>query len=170
MTDSPTSSADDPLELSAALTALTSFQALTQQADAKANMLLAVQIGLGAVIATQVPELPASGAATWTVRALHAITVAYLVTFFATGCQLLQVMRPRSAGGTSTGRFAYPWRAPDTGQARASSRYSDDAWEAAREVASIAGRKNHHIGLALGWTSLMVPLAVAWMILAAVSR
>jgi hypothetical protein len=170
MTDSPEPTPDDPLELSAALTALTSFQALTQQADTKANMLLAVQIGLGAVIATQVPELTTPGAATWTVRALHATTVGYLVAFFATGCQLIQVMRPRSADGASTGRFAFPPRAPDTGQVRASSRYSDDAWEAAREVAWIAKRKNHHIGLALGWTALMVPLAVAWMILAAVSR
>jgi hypothetical protein len=170
MTGSPEHAPDDALELSAALTALTSFQSLTQQADAKANMLLAVQIGLGAVIATQIPELPTCAATTWTTGAIHAITVAYLLAFFATGYQLMQVMRPRYPGGTSTGRFAFPARATESGQSRAPSRCSDDAWEAAQDVARIAKRKNHHIGLALGWTSLMVLLAVAWMILAAVSR
>jgi hypothetical protein len=163
---------EEPVELTAALAALSSFQTLTQQADAKANMLLALHVGLGAVTAAQARwprSAPADGVESQLLAAMvMASALAYLLCFCVDGYLLIQVIRPR-IDESVPGRFAIP---PPRGPVRParvrpapSSRYSRQAWHSAEAVARIATAKYRFVGLAVSWTAAMVAAAALWICL-----
>lgn len=177
MTGASRAEPDDVVELTAALGALASFQSQTQQTDGKASMLLAVQVGLGAVLATQVPQVVVGAGPGWTGLVARLAAAAYLLTFCVVGYLLVQVVRPRvgpirpgdrfglpvPAGPGSGGSVGAPGvRAPTQGAARC----TEEAWRAAGTVAQIAARKVYYVGRAVGWTAAMVVLAIFWLVAA----
>ncbi|MDQ1292768.1 MAG: hypothetical protein QG608_648 [Actinomycetota bacterium] len=149
-----------------------SFQTLTQQADAKANMLLALHVGLGAVTATQArwPQSTlADGVESQFLAAMvMAAALTYLLCFCVDGYLLLQVIRPR-IGESVPGCFAIPPPRRPVRPARvrpaSSSRYSRQAWYSAEAVARIAAAKYRFVGLAVSWTAAMVAAATLWICL-----
>jgi hypothetical protein len=159
--------AQESLELSAALGALASFQSLTQHADAKANMLLVVQVGIGAVIGTQVPAVAADHMTVWQ----SGVIMAYVVSFCVLGSALIQVMRPRLGCYPARNAFAVnrestasssPSSRPLEGVGEAPSFRSEEVWEVAQALAVIAALKNRHMERAIIWTSIMVVIVVVW--------
>jgi hypothetical protein len=170
MTTGVPSGRDEAAELTAGLAALASFQAVTQQADAKANMLMAVQVGISAVVATQLREVRAG---TMTPLCL-AVTIVYVISFCLGGYALIQIMRPRTAlyplrnafSLTASGQatvFVPAGDDKDPMSAHAGRRRSQEAWEAALAVSRIAARKNHHVSHAMWWTAVMVIAAIVWL-------
>lgn len=159
------------MELAAACAALASFQGLTQQADTKASMLLALHVGLGAVTATQArwPGTDSTGEAPFLSVLIVMTALVYLLCFCTVGCLLSQVVLPRIDTGV-TGRFALA--APPVerdGQARVphapGSRYSEQAWDCAEAVARIATLKYRLVGRAVSWTAVMIITAALWFVL-----
>jgi hypothetical protein len=169
MTAHASSERDEATELQSALAALASFQNLTQQVDAKANMLLAVHVGISTIIVTQMQTARTEGIASLRWVAI----LVYVVSFCMNGYALIQVMRPRTGLHPSRNAFAVPdgladpsqgartGGEGDTGPDLVTRRRSEEAWEAARAVALIAARKNHHVSRAIVWTSVMVVVAIA---------
>lgn len=149
-------------ELAAGAIALGSFQQVTQQADAKANILVAAHVGSTVLPATQIgqigrPELTGPAAITFWVT-----SAAYLVGFVVSGYLLIQIIRPRTGPPSSVNPFvltAIPRWYNGNGNAELTAKL----WDVAEAVASIAVVKNAYLVRAVGWVAATVLLAVAWL-------
>lgn len=151
---------------------MSSFQQVTQQADAKASTLVAIYVGLSALLAARVDAFRPGrlhgvrGALVW--PATGALVAVVLIT----GYFLVQVLRPRAAGVPEPNPFSLVQAA---GTARAGIRdlqpthalpptsLAPKAWEVANALARIALLKNQYIGRALTALALMVVIALAWL-------
>jgi hypothetical protein len=150
----------------AAVAALSSFQQVTQQADTKASALIAVHVGLTAVVATQF------GHARGGIHSLVALAAWVTAgTYFAaaaiSGYMLAQVIRPRAIKPTGRNRFAL---APLKDEGCTGQSYADDIWETAENVAAIARIKNHHVGRAVVWMAVMVITAALWLVISGAAQ
>ncbi|GLY16322.1 hypothetical protein LWF15_32940 [Kineosporia rhizophila] len=152
---------DESLELPAALAALASFQGLTQQADAKANMLVAVQLGIAALTLAQAELLTADFT---TLRT--AVAIAYLVAFIAGGIAIVRAMWPRVGLYPAANPFSVPIHHDLPTMVVPSNSHSRQAWEVAQAVAVIARRKNRFVMEAILWVALSVGSCAVWFLLA----
>ena len=144
-------------EVTVALTALSSFQQVTAQADAKASMLLAIHVGVTALLTGRFASVPPS-------PALWLAGVIYAISFAVSGYLLIQVVRPRLGDVPASNPFALGRRTPRAIQAEPAS--AADAWQVAEAVAVIAATKNRFVALAIPAVASMVVSAVAWLLLA----
>ena len=154
-------------DMTAAVAALTSFQLVTQQADAKAGTMVTVHVGLAAVIATRVGEIgaPAPGAPLAVLFWLAAL--AYGLAFTVSGYLLVQVIRPRKAPLAASNRFSLD-AAEGSGENR--ERPVTELWATASAIARIAELKNRYAARAVIWVSAMVLAAASWLVLAGATR
>ncbi|MFG2935966.1 hypothetical protein [Streptomyces sp. NPDC048282] len=155
-------------ELTAAVAALTSFQLVTQQADAKAGTMVTVHVGLAAVIATRVGDVGAPAPTTPLAVLFWLATLAYGVAFTVSGQLLVQVIRPRKAGLAASNRFSLD--AVGGGGAAPDRQPVTELWATADAIARIAELKNRYAARAVIWVSAMVPAAAAWLVLAGMTR
>jgi hypothetical protein len=152
-------------EMMAAVAALNSFQQVTQQADTKASALIAVHVGLTAVIATQFGH--ASRIHSLAALAAWLTAGTYLAAAAISGYMLAQAIRPRAISPERQNRFAL---APPRNAGRISRSYADDVWETSDNVASIARIKNHHVGRAVVWMAVMVITAALWLVISGAAQ
>lgn len=170
----------ESVELAAGVAALASFQQVTQQGDGKANMLLAVQVGLMAVVATQTQQLHRVPGHGWLAVAFWTVSAVYAGSFVAVGYLIAQVIRPRQALEPRPNAYRLPHQprdrhAPQTPTQVAAGEhpaatvmpYSTQVWRMAREIGRVAARKNRYVSLAVNWTSVMVLSAAMWLSLVA---
>ncbi|HEY6795872.1 MAG TPA: hypothetical protein VI248_14425 [Kineosporiaceae bacterium] len=160
---------DERAGLDLGMAALASFQQVTQQADGKANMLLAVHVGLAAVLATQLPQVrrtPTHGAFA---VAFWLLSLAYLLGFVMDGYLIAQVIRPRVADCTEGNPLALPRAAAvpwqQGGSPSSTAACASHVWELAQGVAALAAQKNALLTRAVLWTAVMVVSAMAWLTL-----
>lgn len=156
-----TETQDESLELPAALAALSSFQGLTQQADGKANMLMAVQLGIAALTLAQAEFLTADFTVLRT-----AVAIAYLVAFIAGGIAVVRAMWPRVGLYPAANPFSVLSQHHPPTTSVSSSLHSRQAWEVAQAVAVIARRKNRFVMEAILWVAFSVGSWVVWLLLA----
>jgi hypothetical protein len=167
----PGQAEQEAARLAAGIAALTSFQQVTQQGDGKANMLLAVHVGLTAVVATQIQQIhqvPRHGA---TAIAFWVVLAVYLTSFAWDGYLIAQVVRPRSADLPPGNPLALPPVVPAGPAAGPVPRpMAEQLWETARAIGTVAALKNAYLAKAVVWTAVMVVSAVVWLcILAALA-
>ncbi|MGP3999659.1 hypothetical protein [Streptomyces sp. 8N706] len=163
-------------EVTVAVAALTSFQQVTQQADAKAGTLVAVHVGLTAVVATQIGRVSRAVASWPSSLPFWLATTAYVTAFAVSGYLLVQVIRPRTGWPGGPNRFALvdggPGRAVPGSSAGSvnGAQLAAQAWETAETLARIAVVKNRYTVLAVGWVATMVIVAAAWLVVVGTAR
>ncbi|MEU9152345.1 hypothetical protein AB0D59_17780 [Streptomyces sp. NPDC048417] len=155
-------------DLTAAVAALTSFQLVTQQADAKAGTMVTVHVGLAAVIATRVGDLGAPAPTAPLAVLFWLATLGYGLAFTMSGYLLVQVIRPRKAGLAASNRFSLD--AAEGGGADPDRQPVTELWETANAIARIAELKNRYAARAVIWVSAMVLAAASWLVLAGATR
>jgi len=141
-------------DMTAAIAALTSFQLVTQQADAKAGTMVTVHVGLAVVIATRAGEV---GAPT--------LTAPLAVLFWL--ATLTYGFRPRKAPLTASNRFSLDAAA---GSEADREQPVTELWATAGAIAQIAELKNRYAARAVIWISAMVLAAASWLVLAGATR
>jgi hypothetical protein len=152
------------VRLTVGIAAWTSFQQVTQQGDGKANMLLAVHVGLVAVVATQSQQLRAVPSHGWSGVGFWAATVVYLVSFIVDGYLIASAIRPRQAVASGHSPFAFP--VPTSGVVAFPGDVvtcGDQVWEMAQAMGRVAAEKNALLAKAVSWSAVMVLSAAAWM-------
>jgi hypothetical protein len=152
-------------DLALALAALTSFQQVTQQADAKASTLVALDVGLAALVATQVGGLADGRWPSGIALTLLILILIYLVSFLICGYALIQVVRPRQTPIGAANPFAL-----ETGPGAGPAPSVAHVWAVARGIADIAVIKNRYTGMAVDWSAVMVPTVIAWIALVTFAR
>ncbi|MCC3769574.1 hypothetical protein [Streptomyces sp. UNOC14_S4] len=150
-------------DMAAAVAAMTSFQQVTQQADAKAGTMVTVHVGLAAVVSAQVGQVGAPPPTQPLAVLFWLATLAYVLTFTVSGYLLVQVIRPRTARYAAPNRFSLD--SADHSGANGE-QLAAQMWATADALARIADRKNGYAARAVIWVSVMVLSAVAWLVLA----
>ncbi|MEU6591602.1 hypothetical protein ABZ923_20665 [Streptomyces sp. NPDC046881] len=154
-------------EMTAAVAALTSFQLVTQQADAKAGTLVTVHVGLAAVVASRVGQVGAPAPTTPSAVLFWLATLAYVLAFTVSGYLLVQVIRPRRARLAASNRFSLDAAA---GGGASPGPPVTEVWATAGALARIAELKNRYAARAVIWVSAMVLTAACWLVLAGTTR
>lgn len=132
-------------DLRLALHTAASLQATIRHADAKAQILLALQGGMAAVVLQQAPVL--GGVRTPALLAVAAVAaVALLAGLAVGGWQLLATIAPRLAGAHQVNRFAFPVARPATVDIVDQ---RDEAWDLVAGLADIALAKHARVRRAL---------------------
>ncbi|MGP3949965.1 hypothetical protein [Streptomyces sp. 7N604] len=154
-------------EMTAAVAAMASFQQVTQQADVKAGIMVTVHVGLTAVVGTQIGQVGGPTPPEPVAVLFWLASLAYALTFTVSGYLLVRVIRPRTGQPSGTNRFSLDIAAhsgTDGGQLAA------QAWATADAIARIATVKNRYTARAVTWVAAMVLAAVAWLVLAGMTR
>ncbi|MFJ2001196.1 hypothetical protein [Streptomyces chartreusis] len=154
-------------DMTAAIAALTSFQLVTQQADAKAGTMVTVHVGLAVVIATRAGEVGAPTLTAPLAVLFWLATLTYGFAFAVSGYLLMQVIRPRKAPLTASNRFSLDAAA---GSEADREQPVTELWATAGAIAQIAELKNRYAARAVIWISAMVLAAASWLVLAGATR
>ncbi|TLS46696.1 hypothetical protein FE633_08405 [Streptomyces montanus] len=154
-------------ELAAAVAAMASFQQVTQQADAKAGMMVTVHVGLVAVVATKVGSVGAPAPTEPVAVLFWLATFAYLLSFTVSGYLLVQVIRPRTGRHSAPSRFSLDVADPS---GAVGGQLAAQAWATADAIARIASLKNGYTARAVSWVAAMVVAAAIWLMLAGATR
>lgn len=154
---------DASSDTGAALTALASFQQITEQMDGKVNTLVGVHLALVAVVTGQSGAALKGGAdlpaPIWAVGAVTA--TAALVTSFV----ILAAFRPHLAEYPEFNHWAVPDRVGRPRSRPSQEELAAEAWQAAEAVGRIAAAKNRSVRRATTWLLITVVASLAWLVL-----
>ncbi len=148
--------------------ALAHFQQASQQADGKANMLVAVLAGVFALMINRLDEV---GVATsgWQRGAGWAATAVLVASGAGCAACLAWAIVPRTTEGSPANRFSFPsvarYGVPAPGGTR--DELAAEMWAVAEVVARIALTKNRHVYRALWLLGVTIGAAAALFLLSA---
>ena len=162
-----TSSRDDD---AAMVALLSSFQQVTQHADAKVATLVTVHAGLGAVVASR------TEAAATVLRGgyrlapvLIGVVAVLLASFLAAGLHLYQALRPRIPLVPGANRYALHCGPAELVVSAEEGGHAAEIRAVLDAVAAVARTKHRHVGRALAWTAVMLVGAVGFLVLLGVA-
>jgi hypothetical protein len=148
-------------DLQVAVTTMGSFQTSIQHADAKATILLTVEIGLLAISANDRAPVGHTGL----FQRILLVVCAVCAVAGLTGSlwHLGSCVWPRLGGSAETNRFGFAVF-PQNAVARASAEAQrDEAWRFARELAAIALAKHRAVRRSMPWIGIMIVSTLIWI-------